>query len=321
MGENLKWFGISYMHFNVDSSKLFDGLASLVAKAVEKENVRIVRLNSNEPQSCTCAGNAAVKTEEAMFEIDVAGWLMERFAQNDAQQLLENYKASLRKEGDRTAVYKQKWEDTEAILEKERQDREDERQSWEEEKKRMKDAWEEEKKQIWIKAQLDYAEKHPQTIVQGDQINNNTTKVHSETKIKEMKVEKGGTGVAEAPTQMPSCCQEMDKRDKEDIGICRFIERDKIINNTRYGKTDEERIDQYNRIIYRASQKKLSTFVKYLKDENEKGNLKFDTQDLQEIYDHLVECYGDLHGGFRSFKDACHGVTDGRRTDFYWNPK
>ena len=318
MGENLKWFGISYMHFNVDSSKLFDGLASLVAKAVEKENVRIVRLNSSEPQSCTCAGNAAVKTEEAMFEIDVAGWLMERFAQNDAQQLLENYKASLRKEGDRTAMYKQKWEDTEAILEKERQDHEDERQSWEEEKKRM------EKKIIQLEAQLTWEKENPrnqtvvqgdQTIVQGDQHNTNSSKVHSETKKEEMKVEEC-TGVNRAVVP-----QGVEKNSVEDIGICRFVERDKIINNTRYGKTDEERIDQYNRIIYRASQKKLSTFVKFLKDENEKGNLKFDTQDLQEIYDHLVECYGDLHGGFRSFRDACHGVTDGRRTDFYWNPK
>jgi hypothetical protein len=113
----------------------------------------------------------------------------------------------------------------------------------------------------------------------------------------------------------------MENNKTDDIGICRFIVRDKIINNTHYGKTDEEQIDQYNRMIYRASQKKLSTFVKFLKDENERGYLKFDTQDLQEIYDHLVECYGDLHGNLRSFRDACHGVTDGKKTGFYWNPK
>ena len=300
------------MTFNINSTKLFDGLASLVAKAVEKENVRIVRLNSNEPQSCTCAGNAAVKTEEAMFEIDVAGWLMERFAQNDAQQLLENYKASLRKEGDRTAMYKQKWEDTEAILEKERQDREDERQSWEGEKKRM------EKKIIQLEAQLTWEKENPrnQTVVQGNLINNTTSEVHSETKIEEIKVESGGTGVNGAVVPL-----KMEYKKMDDIGICRFIVRDKIINNTHYGKTDEEQIDQYNRMIYRASQKKLSTFVKFLKDENERGYLKFDTQDLQEIYDHLVECYGDLHGNLRSFRDACHGVTDGKKTGFYWNPK
>jgi hypothetical protein len=247
---------------------LFDGLASLVAKAVEKENVRIVRLNSNEPQSCTCAGNAAVKTEEAMLEIDVAGWLMERFAQNDAQQLLENYKASLRKEGDRTAMYKQKWEDTEAILEKEGQDHEDERQSWEEEKKRM------EKKIIQLEAQLAYAKENPQTfnILLGDHNNigdqNNTgkTEVHSETKIEEIKVESGGTGVNGVPMQTESSCQEVEKKDKEDIEYCKYIQYDKVALDNDwglgYGETAEEkhklsqkRYEAYNRHLMKLIQK------------------------------------------------------------------
>ena len=169
-----------------------------------------------------------------------------------------------------------------------------------------------------------YAKENPQTfnILLGDNNNignqNNTgkTEVHSETKIEEIKVEKEGSG--ETVTMASG---EMENKKSGDIGLFRFIVRDKIINNTHLGKSDEERIDQYNRLIYQKSQKPLPTLIRYLKKENNAGNLKFDTQDLEEIYEHLVECYGPLHGNLRSFKDACHGVTDGRRTNFYWNPQ
>jgi hypothetical protein len=107
----------------------------------------------------------------------------------------------------------------------------------------------------------------------------------------------------------------------EDIKICRFIVQERIMNNTTYGRTEEERIDSYNRLIYRQSNKKFSLFVKFLKEENEKGNLKFETQDLEEIYNHLLECYKTLHGNLRSFKDACHGSINGMKTNFYWIPQ
>lgn len=290
------------MTFNINSTKLFDGLASLVAKAVEKENVRIVRLNSNEPQSCTCAGNAAVKTEEAMFEIDVAGWLMERFAQNDAQQLLENYKASLRKEGDRTAVYKQKWEDTEAILEKERQDREDERQSWEEEKKRM------EKKIIQLEAQLTWEKENPrnqtvvqgdQTIVQGDQHNTNSSKVHSETKKEEMKVGEGGIGVGGAVTTNQQTELETKK-------WCEFIVRGAAYKHSY--KTDEQFYEQIR--LYWLNRNSPDV-VDYLKQKERDGLCDFKSLKPADIYDQLVMDLGIPKFEKATFVRNCSS----------WNPK
>ena len=37
-------------------------------------------------------------------------------------------------------------------------------------------------------------------------------------------------------------------------------------------------------------------------------------------YDHFVECYGDLHANYTSFRNACKGVMNGKSTGFYWNP-
>jgi hypothetical protein len=309
------------MTFNVDSKKLFDGLAEAVARVVREDGsgTPILKLDSTRPCVYEVVGNAAAKTDVPMLEVEVDDGLNVRLELEDARRVILMQKEWLKKEASRTEMYKQKYEDSEAQLEEERLDREDERLAWDEERKRL------EKKIIQLEAQLVWEKENPRNQTIGVQINNTTSKVHSEMKVDEIKVEEmkvdemkveEGTGISRVVVP-----QGVENKDVEDIGICRFIVWDKIINNTHYGKTDEERIDQYNRIIYRASHKKLSTFVKFLKDENEKGYLKFDTQDLEEIYNHLVECYGDLHGNLRSFKDACHGATDGKKTGFYWNPK
>ena len=49
------------------------------------------------------------------------------------------------------------------------------------------------------------------------------------------------------------------------------------------GRTEEERIDAYNRMIYRESQKPFPKFVKFLKSENDCGMMGYDTEDYQDI--------------------------------------
>ena len=53
----------NYMKFNMVETKLFDGLADLIAKEIKKKHVQILKLNSQEPQSHAFVGNAAAKTE------------------------------------------------------------------------------------------------------------------------------------------------------------------------------------------------------------------------------------------------------------------
>lgn len=315
----------NYMKFNVVETKLFDGLADLIAKEIKKKHVQILKLNSQEPQSHAFVGNAAAKTEE-FIEIDVAGLLMECWANNDTHQLLENYKASLKKEEDRTEMWKSKYEeerDWRVDLEYKIEDMEtawdEERRQWAEEKKGLQ----EKIKELSIK--LEYLEEHPQIQNIGVQFNT-TSDAKSEVKrgnmkVEEMKVEEAEVHIGDTVT---------DKTNKkvptenaiEDIKTCRFIVQEKIKNNTTYGKTEEERIDQYNRIIYRKSQKPFPKFAKFLKAENDSGNMGYEIyeQDYETIYEHFVECYHNLHGNFTSFRNACMGVMNGRQTGFYWNP-
>ena len=90
-----------------------------------------------------------------------------------------------------------------------------------------------------------------------------------------------------------------------DINMCEYIVFAKIGENSHYGITTEERIDQYNRLIYRKSQSPFPQFVKFLKAENERGNLIFHRESPTNIHKHFVECYGELKAGERAFRDAC----------------
>lgn len=90
-----------------------------------------------------------------------------------------------------------------------------------------------------------------------------------------------------------------------DINMCQYIVFAKISENSHYGITTKERIDQYNRLIYRKSQTPFPQFVKFLKAENERGNLIFHRESPTNIHKHFVECYGALKAGERAFRDAC----------------
>lgn len=91
----------------------------------------------------------------------------------------------------------------------------------------------------------------------------------------------------------------------KDISICQYIVFEKIRDNTTYGRNPDERLDQYNRLIYRMSQKPFPTFVKFLKTENEKGYLRFNNDTPSMVFEHFMECYGEMHAGNRAFRDAC----------------
>lgn len=91
----------------------------------------------------------------------------------------------------------------------------------------------------------------------------------------------------------------------DDIGICQYIVVSKIKDNTNYGINETQRIDHYNRLIYRKSQSPFPQFVKFLKAENETGNLLFHRESPTNIHKHFVECYGELKAGERAFRDAC----------------
>lgn len=312
----------NYMKFNMVETKLFDGLADLIAKEMKKKHVQILKLNSQEPQSHAFVGNAAAKTEE-FIEIDVAGLLMECWANNDTHQLLENYKASLKKEEDRTEMWKSKYEeerDRRVELEYKMEDMEtalaEERRQWAEKNKGLQ----EKVKELTIK--LECLEDHPQQLIVN--MSESTQNAYrNKFDIKDMKVENGDDWMKTCDAVADKISEEIPIVNAiEDIKICRFIVQDKIKNNTTYGKTEEERIDTYNRIIYRESQKPFPQFCKFLKSQNDYGNMSYEVyeQDYQTIYDHFVECYGDLHANYISFRNACKGVMNGKSNGFYWNP-
>lgn len=289
------------MNYKVDSGKLFEGLDEIVAKVVREDSMRVLTSRVVvEPNQHEIVGNTAVKADAPLLEQPTAEGADVYVDIEEWYEFLEWRNGRKEKDQDRIARYKELYED-----EREENDKLEDK---------IREMAEEIKK---LRTQLEYAEKHPQSVtnVYGNQ-HNHLEDNRSQVAVQEMVVKDNGTGVQTSETKE----EENGVNTTEDIKICRFIAQDRIKNNTTYGRTEKERIDSYNRIIYRQSQKKFSSFVKFLKEENMKGNLKFDTQDLEEIYNHLLECYQTLHGNLRSFKDACHGSINGKKTNFYWNP-
>lgn len=135
-----------------------------------------------------------------------------------------------------------------------------------------------------------------------------------------MKVEAEGVGVQMGDEVAGKTNEDVSTENKIDIKICRFIAQDRIRQNTTLGRIEEERIDTYNRRIYRESLKTFPKFVKFLKSENDYGNMSYDTEDYKLIYEHFVECYGELHANFASFRNACIGVMNGVSKGFFWRP-
>jgi hypothetical protein len=307
------------MKYSVNSSKLFEGIEELVANVVLEDGVHILRLKSTEKTNLyEVVGNTAVKTDEPLLETQLLEGMTVRVDLEQAHQLIERYKEESRRAWDRADVYKLKYEDSES--EKERmQDEYEELIRAKNEELRAKD-----EEIAKLKTLLEYEKDNPRNVnnyVQGSQYNIGSTNKPSQL-VQEIK-EKAGDVVVQ---NGGAVADKMNNEEVptantiEDIKICQFINQEKVKNHTTYGRTEEERIDEYNRRIYRESQKTFPKFVKFLKSENDCGMMSYDTEDYQDIYEHFVECYGSLHANYTSFRNACKGVMNGRSNGFYWKP-
>ena len=303
------------MKYSVNSSKLFEGIEEIIANVVLEDGVHILRLKSTEKTNLyEVVGNTAVKTDEPLLETQLLEGMTVRVDLEQAHQLIERYKEESRRAWDRSEVYKHKYEDSES--EKERiQDEYEELIRAKNEELRAKD-----EEITKLKTLLEYEKDNPRNVnnyIQGSQYNIGSTNKPSQL----IKEELGDFGVQNGDDITDKNTEEVPTANSiEDIKICRFIVIDKIKNHTTYGRTEEERIDAYNRMIYRESQKPFPKFVKFLKSENDCGNMSYNRKDYQFIYDHFVECYGNLHANYISFRNACHGIMNGKSNGFFWNP-
>lgn len=297
-----------------ESGKLFDGIEEIIANVVLEDGVHIVKLKSTEKTNLyEVIGNTAVKTDEPLLETQLLEGLTVRVDLEQANQLIERYKEEAKKEWDRAEMYKQKYEDSEYEKDCMQEDYEDIIRAKDEEITKLK-------------AQLEWVKENPQNVnnyIQGSQYNIASLENSPQIPVQETTIENDDDGMKTCDAVADKISEEIPIVNAiEDIKICRFIVQDKIKDNTTYGKTEEERIDTYNRIIYRESQKRFPQFCKFLKSQNDCGNMSYEVyeQDYQTIYDHFVECYGDLHANYTSFRNACKGVMNGKSTGFYWNP-
>ena len=297
-----------------ESGKLFDGIEEIIANVVLEDGVHIVKLKSTEKTNLyEVIGNTAVKTDEPLLETQLLEGLTVRVDLEQANQLIERYKEEAKKAWDRAEMYKQKHEDSEYEKDCMQEDYEEIIRAKDEEINKLR-------------AQLEYAKENPQQVnnyIQGSQYNIASLENSPQIPVQETTIENDDDGMKTYDAVADKISEEIPIANAiEDIKICRFIVQDKIKDNTTYGKTEEERIDAYNRIIYRESQKPCPQFCKFLKSQNDCGKMSYEVyeQDYQTIYDHFVECYGDLHANYTSFRNACKGVMNGKPTGFYWNP-
>lgn len=283
------------MNYKVDSGKLFEGLDEIVAKVVREDSVHVLKLKATEqPNLYEIVGNTAVKADEPLLETQVLEGMTVRVKLEEAHQVIERYKAELKKERARTGMYKQKYEDVlyekDSMTEEydaEVQSKDDEIHAKDEEIKKLR-------------TQLEYAEKHPQSVTYVQNQHNHLEDNRSQVAVQEMVVKDNGIGVQTSETK------EEENGGNDDIGFCEYIEEEKVDQVTRYGKTKAERLDKYNRIIYRAAQNNARAFAKFLKNEEGKGLVYFAGEAPSKIYAYFKEIYGFLPYDEAAFRSACH---------------
>lgn len=280
---------------------LLEGMAEVVAKQVEGNALPLLKPIDEAQDQLAVIGTAVAKTE--VDEKLIVEELMDTRARMDRDAVYQQnewLKQELTDERSRKLVYKEKYEASEERI----VELEEKIVELEEENERQKEESRSKDEEICkLKAQLEWVKANPtieQTFVLGNQYNTQEDK-RSQVAIKEITVENGGAGV-----------QVNEKKEensvKDDIGYCEYIEDDKVDQITRYGKTKEERLDYYNRIIYRAAQKDARAFAKFLKAEEGKGLIYFDGMVPSEIYAYFKEIYGFLPYYEPAFRSACHYV-------------
>ena len=294
------------MKYSVNSSTLFEGIEEIIANVVLEDGVHILRLKSTEKTNLyEVVGNTAVKTDEPLLETQLLEGMTVRANLEQAHQLIERYKEESRRAWDRADVYKHKYEDSES--EKERmQDEYEELIRAKDEEIRLKDI-----EITKLKAQLEYANEHPQIVnyVQGN-LNNNATDNRSQVAIKEMKVEAEGVGVQ-------TCEMREKENNKDEIQRCKYIVVERAKDNTTYGlgckpEDDQKRLDGYNRALLNAFEKGGQK-LQILQQGEQLGYLDFYNDGITEVYEHFVEILGHQPYTLSAFYKACSKLN--------WRPK
>lgn len=293
------------MKYIANSSNLFEGIEEIIANVVLEDGVHILRLKSTEKTNLyEVVGNTAVKTDEPLLETQLLEGMTVRVDLEQAYQLIERYKAEVKKAWDRADMYKHMYEDSEsknARMEDEYDGlicAKNEEIRAKDEEIRLKD-----NEITKLRAQLEYVDNHPQIVnyVQGN-LNNNATDNRSQVAIKEMKVEAEGVGV-----------QTYEMREKEngngETQRCKYIVVEKAKGNTTYGlgckpEDDQKRINGYNRALLNAFEKGGQK-LQLLQQGEQLGYLDFINDGITEIYEHFVEILGHQPYTLSAFYKAC----------------
>lgn len=292
---------------------LLDGLAEVVAKQVEGNALPLLKpIDETHPQ-LEVVGTAVAKLDvDARAVVEEMMDAQARMDRDAVYQQIEWYKQELKKERERTLVYKELFEKVvEEIEQKDEEIAEKDKviEQKDEEIDELK------KKNIRLEAQLEYAKNNPQTtnIIQEVQINNNTTEMHSGRKVGEINMEEGGTREAvryvkeKEEVLAPSC--------KEQRIFGYFVEEK--AKEYRYKRTIAD-LNEELRVGFRAKNG-MPAFVNKLIKWNNDGVLAFKGSNIKDIFEELVYCFydeGELseeakNKKYDTFKKACSG----------WNPK
>lgn len=275
-----------FMKFSINSRQLFEGIDEIIANVVLEDGVHILKLKSTEKTNLyEVVGNTAVKADEPLLETQLLEGMIVRVNLEQSRQLIERYKEEAKKAWDRADMYKQKYEDSEYEKDCMREDYE--------EIIRAKD-----EEIIRLKAQLEYAEKHPQnmTVIQGPQYNNNSASDNrSQVAIQEMNVEAEGVGVQTSDTKD-------DIKEQETTCWCHYIIKGKAAEQ--YYKSDEEFYEEARLYITR---KQAPDVVRYLQKQENLGVMCFYKSIYPDIFDQLVQDFGPLRFKKQSFVRNCAG--------------
>lgn len=276
------------MNYKVDSGKLFEGLDEIVAKVVREGSVHVLKLKSTEqPNLYEIVGNTAVKADEPLLETQVLEGMTVRVKLEEAHQVIERYKEDLKKERARTAMYKEKYEDVLCDKDCMQEEYEDELRSKDEEIKK-------------IRAQLEYAEKHPQSVTYVQNQHNHLEDNRSQVAVQEMKVESGGVGVQQKST--PKTVQTQQTDADAPHKFCEFIVKDAAYKQ-KY-QTDEQFYEEF-RLFF--TNKTSPDVVAYLRRKEGDGILNFKSLKPGDIYDQLVVDLGKPKFDRATFVRNCSG--------------
>ncbi len=293
----------------MNKQNLFEGLAEVIAKQVDGNALPLLKPIDVAQDQLAVIGSAAAKADaDARLVLEELMDARVRMDCDAVYQQNEWLKHDLDSERKRTLVYKEKYEASEERI----VELEEKIVELEEENERQKEEIRSKNEEICkLKAILDYLKENPQqlTIVLS-QYNNQTDK-RSQVTVQEMVVKDNSVGV------QTNEAREEKNGEKDEVGICGYIECDKVKHDTTYGlgmepEDDEKRIECYNRALLNAF-KKGGSRLKFLQTGEQLGYLDFEGDGIAEIYNYLVDLIGCQPYTYSAFYKAC--------TKLGWRPR